>query len=87
MTFKMCLRSSAAALAMLASGAVNAEVTVLGWPGGPEEAALRAVTEVYNAKADLAEKTRSSFCSPRAMGSSTSCRSTLQQAAPHLTST
>ncbi len=54
MILKTCLRASAAALAMMASGAVNAEVTVLGWPGGPEEAALRAVTEIYNAKADLA---------------------------------
>jgi multiple sugar transport system substrate-binding protein len=38
----------------MASSAAYAEVTVLGWPGGPEEAALRAVTEIYNAKADLA---------------------------------
>ncbi len=58
MTLNMSLRFSAAALAMLSSGAVNAVVTVLGWPGGPEEAALRAVTEVYNAKADLAEENK-----------------------------
>lgn len=53
------LRAGAAALALLASSTVlQAEVTVLGWPGGPEEAALRAVTEVYNAKADLAAENK-----------------------------
>lgn len=44
------------ALAVLLTGTANAEVTVLGWPGGPEETALRAVTEIYNAKADLADE-------------------------------
>ena len=44
-----------AALAALLTGSAQAEVTVLGWPGGPEEEALRAVTEIYNAKADVAE--------------------------------
>jgi multiple sugar transport system substrate-binding protein len=44
-----------AALAALLTGAAHAEVTVLGWPGGPEEEALRAVTEIYNAKADVAD--------------------------------
>lgn len=58
MTLKMSLRIGAATLAMLAGGAVNAEVTVLGWPGGPEEAALRAVTEIYNAKPDLAAENK-----------------------------
>jgi multiple sugar transport system substrate-binding protein len=53
------LRAGAAALALLASSTVlQAEVTVLGWPGGPEEAALRAVTEVYNAKAGLAAENK-----------------------------
>lgn len=42
-----------AALA-LASPAL-AEVTVLGWPGGPEETALRAATEAYNARSEVAE--------------------------------
>ena len=28
----------------------------VGWPGGPEEAALRAVTEIYNAKPDVADE-------------------------------
>lgn len=41
--------------AALFAGAAQAEVTVLGWPGGPEEAALRAVTEIYNAKPEVAE--------------------------------
>ncbi|MCB1355446.1 MAG: extracellular solute-binding protein [Maritimibacter sp.] len=43
------------AAAALFAGAAHAEVTVLGWPGGPEEAALRAVTEIYNARPDVAE--------------------------------
>jgi multiple sugar transport system substrate-binding protein len=45
--------AGAAALAMLA-GAAQAQVTVLGWPGGPEETALRAVAELYNARPDVA---------------------------------
>jgi multiple sugar transport system substrate-binding protein len=52
------LRGGVAALAIAAGGVAQAEVTVLGWPGGPEEAALRAVTEVYNAKPDLAEENK-----------------------------
>ncbi|MBD1205683.1 MAG: extracellular solute-binding protein [Rhodobacteraceae bacterium] len=52
------LRGGVAALAIAAGGMAQAEVTVLGWPGGPEEAALRAVTEVYNAKPDLAEENK-----------------------------
>ena len=50
------LRVGASALALLMSSfSAQAEVTVLGWPGGPEEAALRAVTEIYNARSDVAE--------------------------------
>ena len=43
------------ALAFLALGAGSAlaDVTVLGWPGGPEEVALRKAVEVYNAKSDV----------------------------------
>lgn len=52
------LRGGVAALAIAAGGLAQAEVTVLGWPGGPEEAALRAVTEIYNAKPDLAEENK-----------------------------
>lgn len=44
----------AGAMTMAAAGA-NAEVTVLGWPGGPEETALRAAAEAYNAKEDVDE--------------------------------
>ena len=44
----------AACLAAFATTA-QAEVTVLGWPGGPEETALRAAAEAYNAKDDVAE--------------------------------
>ena len=35
-------------------GVAQATVTVLGWPGGPEEAALRAAAKVYNEKSDVA---------------------------------
>lgn len=49
--------TSVAALA-LTTAAAQAEVTVLGWPGGPEEAALRAVTEIYNARAETTEANR-----------------------------
>lgn len=58
MTCKTTLRAGVAALALLAATAAQAEVTVLGWPGGPEEAALRAVTEIYNAKPDLAAENK-----------------------------
>ena len=51
------LRVGASALALIVSTyAAQAEVTVLGWPGGPEEAALRAVTEIYNGRSEVAEK-------------------------------
>jgi multiple sugar transport system substrate-binding protein len=42
----------------LLAGASAAKVTVVGWPGGPEEAALRAVTELYNAKPDVTEENK-----------------------------
>jgi multiple sugar transport system substrate-binding protein len=38
-----------------------ADVTVLGWPGGPEETALRKATEVYNGKAADADKVKLIF--------------------------
>ncbi len=38
----------AAALLALGAGGARADVTVLGWPGGPEEVALRATVEDYN---------------------------------------
>lgn len=43
----------AAAIASLLASPAFAKVTVLGWPGGPEETALRAAADAYNAKADL----------------------------------
>lgn len=54
---KRHLLASTVALAMMTVTA-HAEVTVLGWPGGPEEEALRAVTEIYNARDDLSEENR-----------------------------
>ncbi|MGB3876954.1 MAG: extracellular solute-binding protein [Shinella zoogloeoides] len=45
---------AACALGLLAGPAL-AEVTVLGWPGGPEEVALRAAADAYNAKSDTAD--------------------------------
>ncbi|MBB3238422.1 ABC transporter substrate-binding protein [Phyllobacterium endophyticum] len=46
------------ALALLAGsfGAANATVTVLGWPGGSEETALRAAAEAYNAQSGMADE-------------------------------
>ncbi|CAN7603539.1 extracellular solute-binding protein [Rhizobium sp. LjRoot258] len=45
--------------ALLASvtlpGMANAAVTVLGWPGGSEETALRATVEAYNAQAGIGD--------------------------------
>ena len=48
------------AAALLAAGTAwptisNATVTVLGWPGGPEETALRATVAAYNASPDVAD--------------------------------
>lgn len=54
---RQTLMIGTATLALLGQTAL-ADVTVLGWPGGPEEVALRAVTEIYNAQADLAEENR-----------------------------
>jgi len=50
------------ALALAGAGllaeAASAEVTVVGWPGGPEETALRAVAEIYNARPDVTEENK-----------------------------
>ncbi|WP_426237828.1 ABC transporter substrate-binding protein [Pararhizobium sp. DWP1-1-3] len=45
----------AVAIAGLLAGPAFAKVTVLGWPGGPEETALRAAADVYNAKPGVSE--------------------------------
>lgn len=50
---KSCL--IAAAIASLLAGPAFAKVTVLGWPGGPEESALRAAADAYNAKSNVAD--------------------------------
>lgn len=43
------------ALALAGSTSALAEVTVLGWPGGPEETALRATAKAYNERSGLAD--------------------------------
>jgi hypothetical protein len=45
------LLAGAAFLAAIGAAQALADVTVLGWPGGPEEAALRKAAEAYNATA------------------------------------
>ena len=57
---KTILKSLAAGLmtATLPLAGAQAAVTVLGWPGGPEETALRAVVEIYNGQEGLAEEDR-----------------------------
>lgn len=45
----------AAAIASLMASPAFAKVTVLGWPGGPEETALRAAADAYNAKSDTTD--------------------------------
>ncbi len=53
------LYAGASALALsFGAFAAQAEVTVLGWPGGPEETALRAVAEIYNAREDVADSNK-----------------------------
>jgi len=58
------LKSLLAGAAMFAAMGVSsalAEVTVLGWPGGPEEAALRKAAETYNTSAADADKVKLIF--------------------------
>ena len=55
------LLQGAATAALMTTAAAHAEVTVLGWPGGPEEAALRAVTEIYNALDTTTEENKVSL--------------------------
>lgn len=49
-------KGAALATALAFASPALAEVTVLGWPGGPEETALRAAAEAYNALPDVAEE-------------------------------
>lgn len=46
---------------VLSTAQAWADVTVLGWPGGPEETALRQVTENYNATATEADQVKLIF--------------------------
>jgi multiple sugar transport system substrate-binding protein len=55
------LLAGAAMLAVSGASSAWAEVTVLGWPGGPEEAALRKAAEAYNASAADADKVKLIF--------------------------
>ncbi len=48
----------AAAALLAAALPAQAEVTVAGWPGGPEETALRKVAEIYNAQAGRTDEDR-----------------------------
>ena len=61
MTRLKSLLAGAAVLAAMGVSTAQADVTVLGWPGGPEEAGLRKVAEVYNAKASDADKVKLIF--------------------------
>ena len=47
--------ATAAVLMAFFAPQAGAEVTVLGWPGGPEEVALRAATKLYNSKSEVSE--------------------------------
>ena len=55
------LLASAFLTTLLGVAPALAEVTVLGWPGGPEETALRKAAEVYNAKAADPDKVKLIF--------------------------
>jgi multiple sugar transport system substrate-binding protein len=55
------LAAGAAIFAALGISQALAEVTVLGWPGGPEEVALRKAAETYNASAADADKVKLIF--------------------------
>jgi len=61
MTSLKALLAGAAMIAAMGAPAALAEVTVLGWPGGPEEAALRKAAEAYNATAADADKVKLIF--------------------------
>lgn len=58
MTVKRYLLGAVAAAALCTATASNAEVTVLGWPGGPEEVALTAAAELYNSNPAVSEENK-----------------------------
>ena len=54
----LSMRAACGAIAFLllaSTGAALADVTVLGWPGGPEEIALRRAAEAYNSKPGVSD--------------------------------
>ncbi|WDR07254.1 extracellular solute-binding protein [Devosia rhodophyticola] len=53
--FKLSTLAVLAAALMSSVTAAQAAVTVLGWPGGSEETALRAVVDDYNGQANVAD--------------------------------
>jgi multiple sugar transport system substrate-binding protein len=55
------LFTAAALFAAMGASQALAEVTVLGWPGGPEETALRAAADTYNTTAADADKVKLIF--------------------------
>ncbi len=61
MTRLKSLLAGAAMFAGLGLSSALAEVTVLGWPGGPEEEALRKAAEAYNGNAADADKVKLIF--------------------------
>ncbi len=61
MTRLKSLLAGAAMFAGLGLSSALAEVTVLGWPGGPEEEALRKAAEAYNGSAADADKVKLIF--------------------------
>ena len=52
---RMSISAGALLAAMMSVGGAQAAVTVLGWPGGSEETALRATVDVYNAQDGVAD--------------------------------
>lgn len=60
MTGSDFLKSATLAGGLLCASTLSAsaEVTVLGWPGGPEETALRAAVEVYNGLDGIADENK-----------------------------
>ncbi|MFK7890991.1 MAG: extracellular solute-binding protein [Granulosicoccus sp.] len=51
------INAMCACVGLLVAGSLpaQAQVTVLGWPGGPEETALRAAADAWNARDEVAE--------------------------------
>ncbi|MDP2573582.1 extracellular solute-binding protein [Vibrio penaeicida] len=52
---KSVMKIATLSLAVMCASQASATVTVLGWPGGPEETALRKAIEMYNAQSSVSE--------------------------------